>query len=314
MADAKAKQDGAIVRRVPTASERFALQVEKQFSAEAGTVREFTEYERTLAQHLFLKIDSTLKELEAKRTSQKQDKAPFTWENVNMRKLAIDAVHRVNLGLDALLPAHIYPIPYFNGKEEKYDLDLRIGYEGELYYKVENAGLKPISIRYELVYETDEFLPLIRDSKNDVESYTHKITNPFKRGKVLGGYAYIEYEVPQNNRLILVSMDDFNKAKGYAKSGDFWGKHQEEMYKKTIIHRAMKYVKPDPKKVNMASYAYVENQNVQVDEVESEISFNANAETIDIEAYSEETGEVVEPPTQPKGSKPEQQAVEQPEF
>lgn len=154
------REKNPIQQRKPEASERFTNQIMSQFQAEAGSPVQFTAYERALAQHLFLKVDSCLKEFEKKRReSGKESQAPFIWQNVNMRKLALDAVHRIQLGLDALIPAHIYPIPYFNGKEKLYDIDLRVGYRGELYYRTESPVEKPQDVRLELVYSSDEFPP-----------------------------------------------------------------------------------------------------------------------------------------------------------
>jgi recombination protein RecT len=93
-----AEKTQAVEKKKLTSSERFANEVAKQFEAEAGTPMAFTDYEKTLAQHLFLKIDAVLKEFEVKRLQQgKNDKAPYMWENINMRKLAIDAVHSYSL-------------------------------------------------------------------------------------------------------------------------------------------------------------------------------------------------------------------------
>ena len=66
-----------------------------------------TEYDKTLAQHLFVRIDAAFAEMNARKSG---NDIPVSWNNVNMRKLAIDAVHRVQLGIDALIPGHLYPI------------------------------------------------------------------------------------------------------------------------------------------------------------------------------------------------------------
>ncbi len=88
------REKNPIQQRKPEASERFTNQIMSQFQAEAGSPVQFTAYERALAQHLFLKVDSCLKEFEKKRReSGKESQAPFIWQNVNMRKLALDAVH-----------------------------------------------------------------------------------------------------------------------------------------------------------------------------------------------------------------------------
>ncbi|MDR1692841.1 MAG: recombinase RecT, partial [Oscillospiraceae bacterium] len=280
---------------------RFSANVFRQFAAEAGNTPEFSEYERVLAQHLFLKVDSVLTELENKRqsSSHPDDKAPFVWSNVNMRKLALDAVHRVKLGLDALIPNHIHPIPYFNGKEKKYDLDLRVGYTGKDHYRRENARVKPVDVRYELVYSTDKFRPVKKSIHDDVEGYEFEITNPFERGEVVGGFGYIDFGTENQwlNQLVLVSKKDFDRSKSAAKSSDFWGKYPVEMMYKTLVHRTTEKLPLDPRSVNAASYAYVEQQESDADIVtEQIIEDGANATVIDAEALMPAKREPLPPP------------------
>lgn len=304
------REKNPIQPRKPEASERFTNQIMSQFQAEAGSPVQFTAYERALAQHLFLKVDSCLKEFEKKRReSGKESQAPFIWQNVNMRKLALDAVHRIQLGLDALIPAHIYPIPYFNGKEKLYDIDLRVGYRGELYYRTESAVEKPQDVRLELVYSSDEFSPMMKSHDNNVEDYTFKIVNPFNRGNIIGGFAYISYKDPQKNKLVLVSEADFKKSCQAAKSQDFWSKYPAEMRYKTLVHRAMSHLPIDPKKVNAPAFAAVES-----DSVEAEIDRNANGEAIVVEDF-EERQEQMDNPEAPQGE-PEavQDAPREPDF
>ncbi len=292
------KSQNQMEQKKPELSERFTNQIMSQFQAEAGSPVQFTAYERALAQHLFLKVDSCLKEFEKKRReSGKDNQAPFTWQNVNMRKLALDAVHRIQLGLDALIPAHIYPIPYFNGKEKLYDIDLRVGYRGELYYRIESAVEKPQDVRLELVYSTDEFAPMMKNHDNNVEDYIFKIVNPFNRGNIIGGFAYISYKDPQKNKLVLVSEADFKKSCQAAKSQDFWSKYPAEMRYKTLVHRAVSHLPIDPKKVNAPAFAAVES-----DSVEAEIDRNANGEAIVVEDFEERqvrTEELSAPPIEP---------------
>lgn len=299
------QRDNQLQERKPTASERFTRTIMNQFEAEAGTPMSFTDYERALAQHLFLKIDSTMKELEAKRKD--STKPAIVWENVNMRKLALDAVHRIQLGLDALIPAHIYPIPYLNGKTNKYDIDLRVGYRGELYYRMQAAVDKPEDVRLELVYDTDTFAPVMKDFGNPVESYEFKINNPFQRGKVIGGFAYISYSDPSKNKLILVGEDMFTKSRNSAKSNDFWDKWPVEMRFKTLVHRAVSHIDMDPRKVNAPAFTAVEN-----DSIESEIDRNANSgsEIIigsfagdEVPEQTEDPG-YIEPPAEPDAADP----------
>lgn len=274
-----------------TVSSRFTDLIIKEASATSDMVQ-FTPYKKKLAQHMFIKIDAQLKDLEAKRVSSGKQVATYTWENINMEKLAIDTVHRVDLGLDALIPNHIHPIPYFNKKKEKYDLDLRIGFKGKDYYRRKMACDEPVNIVYELVYSNDEFKVNKRGMNQDFDSYEFEIKNPFDRGKVVGGFGYIVYEKKEKNELVIVAESDFISSKNCAKSKDFWNKNPVEMRFKTLVHRTTEKLNLDPEKVN-ASFLMVDSSDNDDDVIEitqEEITQNANSEVIDIP--QEEPGEM----------------------
>jgi recombination protein RecT len=238
-------------------SERFSSMVMREYSTEIGQVQ-FDQFKKKLAQHLFIKVDMALKDAEARRNPAKS-KTPIVWANVNIGKLAIDAVHRIELQLDALIPNHIHPIPYYNTRAGKYDVDLRIGYAGKDYYFREMALRPPTDIRIELVHANDHLSVMKKDSNNTIESYEFKVPKPFDRGPVVGGFGYISYDDPNLNKLVLVYMSDFDKAKKASGTDKFWGPHEEDMQRKTIIHRVSKYIILDPKKINK-SFAIVEDQ------------------------------------------------------
>lgn len=164
-----------------TISQRFTGLIIHEFSGAVGKL-DMSPYQRRLAQHLFIKIDQSLKDLEKKRAERDKEGTPIVWANINLEKLVIDAIHRIELGLDALIPNHISPIPYFNSRLKKYDLDLRIGYAGKDYYRRQMALDPPETIIYELVYENDVFKPVKASFKNPVESYEFEISKPFDRG------------------------------------------------------------------------------------------------------------------------------------
>ena len=295
------KKDLAVAE--PTISERFTGMVLKEISSTIGTSMQISEDQKRLAQHLFVKIDSTLQSLETKRAQQDRNGTPIIWANVNMQKLSLDAMHRIELGLDALIPNHIHPIPYLNKRTGKYDLDLRVGYAGKDYYRRGVALEEPIDIIYELVYSTDRFVARKKSFNNEVESFEFEIANPFDRGEVVGGFGYISYRNATKNKLIIVTKKDFDKSQKAAKSNDFWGKHPIEMMYKTLVHRVTDRLTIDPKKVT-TSFATVEEQDVA--EVEAEIAQNANQDIIDVEAEptDEATGEAAEFDQALEGSTP----------
>lgn len=274
----KKKEETAVQKNAPTFAQRFTAKVINEFGATVGGSMELSPYKQALAQHLFVGIDTALKEHEARRIkSGDNKKLPIVWANIDMQKLALDAVHRIELGLDALIPAHIYPIPYLNGKTGLYDLDLRIGYVGKDYYRRKMAVTTPKDIIYQLVHENDRFLAIMRPGG---ESYEFEIGNPFSRGKVVGGFGYIVYEDETRNKLVLVSKDEFDKSRKASKTNDFWGPYEEQMQYKTLVNRVTKHLPVDPEKVNV-SYAQVEVDEARA-ESEREIEQHANGQVIDV--------------------------------
>ena len=300
--------------KLQTVSQRFVDQVERQFTAELGESVQFTEYEKTLAQHIFLKTDEKLKDFEDKRLSKGNNKrTPFVWDNINIPKMALDAVHKVNLGLDALLPNHVHPIPYFNSKNKKYNVDLQTGYEGIHYYHIKNAIDKPKRVIYELVHKTDEFVPIKCSLSNEVEHYEFKITNAFDRGPVIGGFGYIMFEDSIKNKLILVTMKDFKDSKDRAKSDAFWNPWEDRMQYKTVVKRTCKHIPLDPQKVNAKSLAYEENQFTEK-KVQRQIEENANSQSLDVDYEMAEDEPDPAPEEERTEDKPVGNDVEEPDF
>lgn len=271
-------------------SVRFVEEVEKQFGQEMGTDIVFSDHQKKLAQHLFLKADSALKEFESKRNG---SKTPYTWKNVNLNNLAIEAVHKVNLGLDALMKNHIHVIPYFNSKNKKYDLDLQTGFKGLLYIAKKYALNPPKEITIELVHKNDHFKVLKSNLEREVEGYEFEIENPFNRGEVIGGFAYIQYDDPTKNKLIVLSEEDFQKARDAAPTKKIWDAWPEKMRAKTTARRASDEIDLDPEKVNAQSMIHEETAGVEA-EANREIAKNANSQTIDIEAEEEKPDAIEE--------------------
>jgi recombination protein RecT len=266
-----------------TVSQRFTAIVIREYSGSVGKL-DISPYQRRLAQHLFIKIDQSLKDLEKKRTEKDKESVPIIWANINFEKLAIDAIHRIELGLDALIPNHISPIPYFNKRLGKYDLDLRIGYAGKDYYRRQMAIDPPENVIYELVHKNDVFKPAKKSFKNPIESYDFDISKPFDRGEIVGGFAYMEYGDPKKNKLLIVTEADFTKSKNSAQSKVFWDDYPEQMRLKTIVNRTMNRLQIDPEKVN-SSFRFVEEQEDITDAVivQSDIQDKANkGEIIDM--------------------------------
>lgn len=303
-----AKTEQALAKATPTAGERFVGMVEREFAASMGQGVQFTALERRLVQHMYLSVDQALKASEEKRTkgwteeklaTASEDPRAFTWHHVDRQKLALDTVHRVSLGLDALVPNHMWPIAYFNNAKGLYDIDLRIGYIGRDYVTRRFALDTPVDITYELVFSTDTFKALPRSSSREVEGYEFEITSPFKRGDIIGGFGYIVYDDPRKNRLVLVTERDFERAKAASKS-DFWTKNSVEMHLKTVYHRTAAKLPLDPAKVNAEVLASVmDDDSDPVDvahrEVDVAVQRTANRQLVDVQPTQPEREVEAEP-------------------
>jgi len=289
MSEKQSKGENIPARTEPTYSDRFTGMVVKEYSSSISNVK-LSEYQRKLAQHLFVKIDIALRDFEIKRLSKPNasQKLEYSWKNINLQKLSVDAVHRIELGLDALIPNHIHPVPYHNTRLGKYDIDLRIGYAGKDFYYRQMSLHPIIDIEYELVHENDDFTVIKKQVNQGVESYSFEIPEPFNRGAVVGGFGYIRYENESMNKLVLVTTADFDKSKASAMSNEFWSKHPEAMKYKTIVHRTVNRIVLDPQKIN-SSFAQVEHDELKTlehqvyEQAEEEAEKNANQQIIDID-------------------------------
>lgn len=308
-------EEKAIEKRDPTVAERFVAKVRNEFAGAVGHGAEFSDHEKQLASNLYMKIDSQLKTLEADRQKRNQSKPPITWNNLNMQDLAQDAVHRVRLGLDALIDNHIHPLPYLNGKTGKYDLDLQIGYAGLDYYKRQMSEDDIVDITYELVHKNDDFTVIKKDMDNEKDHYKFKPSDdPFNRGEVVGGFGYIQYEDEVKNEIITIGKAEFDKAKKAAPTSKVWNEWPEKMMYKTLVRRVTKEIRIDPKKVN-PSYHYVEAQdNMYRDNNEVKIEQPEQRQEIDLDMGNGQIEHSEEPDQpQPEGQVPGPQQEQGPD-
>ncbi|MCF8012673.1 MAG: recombinase RecT [Clostridiales bacterium] len=293
MSEGKEKEQNKLQRW----SKRFMESVEDGFNQQISSQAEFTDYEKRLGQHLFIKIHNSLKQFERDRVRKGQDnRLPIKWENINMNQLILDAVHRINLGLDALIDNHIHPIPYYNSSNQNYDLNLMIGYVGKDYYRRKNAVEEPLDVRYELVHANDTFKVFKKGKGNQVEDYEFNIEKPFDRGDVVGGFGYIVYGNETKNQLVLVSEADFLKSKNKSKGG-FWKEWPVRMRYKSLVHRTTEKLPTDPRKTNAESYAYVEQQDKEESLPKEDIQGNVDFEDFQEVDDKKEPNRPVEPET-----------------
>lgn len=220
------KQKEEVAKRKPTSSERFAHAVMREYQGSVGSVVANEEHRKEM-QSYFIALDNTFKIAEEKRLStpeHKRDSLAFSWENVNLQKLALDVVAYTKMGLNPLLPNHINLIPYKNKKTNKFDIGFLEGYAGKELIARRYALDAPDFAVVELVYSNDEFQAIKKGVNNAYDSYEFAIPDPFNRGKIMGGFYYHVFEEkPILNKLVVVSYADILKRKPKYASAEFWG-------------------------------------------------------------------------------------------
>lgn len=307
------------------ASERFMNKVLAEFSGNVAGELAVTECQRGLIQGYFIKIDRALKAAEEERIRKNKQNSdpsfnnelPVDWNHVNLPDLAIDLVHYARMGLDMTQDNMLFPIPYKNTKRGWYDVTLMPGYNGIRYMGERYALDLPRAVTVEVVYASDVFRPIKKSRNSPVESYEFEITQPFDRGAIVGGFAYLEFDDERKNELIVMPMKDIEKRKPRYASAEFWGgvkKRKEngqwveeqlegwldEMVRKTLIREAYssKHLPRDPAKVDEAyRHAILREEQYAAIVAEAEVTANANAIPIDVE-----TGDAL----LPEGQAPEE--------
>jgi len=328
-----------IAKKEKTAGELFTEMVVKEFTS-TGENLALTNFQKRLCQNYFVTLDAVLKTAEEKRLKKDEkyrDRIAITWQTVNMELLARNVVSAARIGFDPAQKNHINMIPYKNNTTNKYDIVLMEGYRG-MELKATKYGLDvPDSVTTELVYSTDNFKPIKKDLKNQVEGYIFEITQPFERGDIVGGFYYFSYtEKPQRNTLVFYTVDEILKRKPEYASVEFWGGEKDnwvtdeatskrkkegkvqvegwykEMLWKTLRRAAYGNITIDSQKIDDDYLVISTNERKSVDDIADEkVKANANKENLtfdEAELVNEDTGEVTNQVENQPTSQPTQQS------
>ena len=308
-------ENKSVVNAAASASQRFVSTVMREFTSSSGELN-ITPYQESLIQGYFIGCDKALRYLEDKRQKDaRQDndygekarkKLPFTWTNVNIgadlaQSIAIFAKNNLSM----MVKNHLFPVPYLNSKNGKYDLTFQEGYEGLKYKALKYSLFEIVDFEAELLYSNDKF-KIIKDCLNG-SAYELEITNPFDRGSMIGGFAYIRFKDPRQNKLFTMSKTEIDEVKKKAPSKSFWNDWYDQMALKTIVRRASKLVTLDPKKFD-EYYFLMEKYNRSAEERElaEDLRQHANRETINVTPLEQPAAAI------PERTQPVQAKVEMP--
>lgn len=280
----------------PTVGQAFVEKVMREFGSEVGEVKATQEMKR-LIQGYFMGCDNALREAEKNRP---ESRTPYKWENVDVNSaLAQNIMNYARLGLDMSLPNQLFAVPYLDTKKNKYTFSFMPGYKGREIVAKKYSFDAIEEVIVELVYESDEFKALKKDAHHQSDTYEFTVVNPFARGAVVGGFAYIRFVDERKNLLVIMSKADIDKRMNKAQSKAFWNGWYEEMALKTILIKAAKKITIDPQKIDASYKMFIANEEGSAERVlEAEIMDKANSIPINVDTVDTGTFAAVQIPQQ----------------
>lgn len=241
---------------------------------------EVTPKQMQLISNYYIKLDEMIRNPESKIQS---------WKQVRLPELAMTLAHMAKLNLDMALD-HICFIPFRHGSTDTFDLAPIISKNGYWLIAKTYAIDPPLSYTVELVCATDKFSVIKKDATHEFDSYIFSVENPFNRGKIVGGFGYLEYEDKSKNKLLVMSEEDILKYKPKYANASFWsGENMKKMYEKTIAKQLLKRIPLDTNKVNNVkdSFNRVDEQELNFTSSEARDVIDENmcsGEIIDIDS------------------------------
>ncbi len=139
---------------------------------------------------------------------------------------------------------YVYLVPFYNKKTGKKEIQLFIGYRGLIELARRSGKLRNISAR--IVYENEPFLI----EYGLMETLKHTPLPPSERGKNIRGVYVVAFMNDNSSVFDFMWAEEIEEVKKLSKSGDSktspWATHEEEMMKKTVIRKLMKYLSLSP--------------------------------------------------------------------
>lgn len=182
-----------------------------------------------------------------------------------------DCIYKMALtGLDPNMPNEIFAIPYNRVAT------IQIGYKGIEKLALQHPSV--VAISSQVVYTDDDFSIDLGDIQ---KPFTHKVP---RGGRGIFEAVYSQAVVAKNGVSVVIpeylSKDEVMRLKTFAQTEKFWGKHFDEMARKSAIKRLAKHLPVSNSRAMQAvlaiesandnnNKAYVDENTGEVVEVES---------------------------------------------
>ena len=187
------------------------------------------------------------------------DQAPKRWSPDKVQRLALHLLQESDDNLQSCTPASLvqcilraahleldielgeaHLVPRRTGPNGEYEAHLRLDYKGLV--KLAQRSPAVVDVHARVVREGDEIA--LRQTEDGVD-FTHE-PEVFGNGDVVGAYCFIE-KVEGQPRIELMNRADLQAVRDKADSGSFaWKDFPNEMRKKAVTRRALKWVDLDP--------------------------------------------------------------------
>lgn len=163
-------------------------------------------------------------------------------------------VNSAQMGFDMRVENMIFPIPRKDKNAGgKYRFTLQLGCNGYLWRAMKYSYGKVLDATPRLLYKGDTFIPHYRDMNHpyDTFEYTPKDIMAEKDDKdIVGGFVYITYANPMQNKLVVMPRAEIDKHRRIAQSDNVWSKWYGAMARKTLVIKAAKSIPLDPSKID----------------------------------------------------------------
>lgn len=178
----------------------------------------------------------------------------ITWADIVLdQKLYQDLVNNAQMGFDMRVENTLFPIPRRDKNAGKFRFTFQLGSNGYLWRAMKYSYGKVQDATPRLLYKGDTFIPHFRDMNHpyDTFEYTPKdILAEKKDEDIVGGFVYIIYDNPMQNKLVIMNRAEINKHRALAQSDNVWSQWYGGMAKKTLIIKAAKAIPLDPSKID----------------------------------------------------------------
>lgn len=211
----------------------------------------------------------------------------ITWADIVLdQKLYQDLVNNAQMGFDMRVENTIFPIPRRDKNAGKFRFTFQLGSNGYLWRAMKYSYGKVQDATPRLLYKGDTFIPHFRDMNHpyDTFEYTPKdILAEKKDEDIVGGFVYIIYDNPMQNKLVIMNRAEINKHRALAQSDNVWSQWYGGMAKKTLIIKAAKAITLDPSKIDDAYQRSVtiENEGSDMDMQTDILEKQATGEIVD---------------------------------